>query len=110
LGHLLPFKVILSIPFTYTEYTQKNAAVSKVNKEFISRFTWEQHTPSAVATVQVSHELPAVCFSCLLCGHGASFKDGVAAGDGFLLLPFEVSRSAITVQHEFRARFHKDTP
>ena len=54
--------------YVNTGYTQKNGAVSKVNKEFISRLTWAQSTPSAVATVQVSHALPAVHFSCLLRG------------------------------------------
>jgi hypothetical protein len=72
----------------YTGHTQKNGAVSKVNKKCISHITWEQHTPSAAATVQVSHALPAVCFSCLLRGRGASFKDGVAAGEGLLCAPF----------------------
>jgi hypothetical protein len=43
-----------------------------------------QHTPSVAATVQVSDALPAVRFSCLLRGRGASFKDGVAAGEAFL--------------------------
>ena len=38
----------------YTGYTQKNGAVSKVNKKFISHLTWTQRTPSAAATVQVS--------------------------------------------------------
>jgi hypothetical protein len=50
----------------------------------MSHITRAQHTPSAVATVQVSHALSAVRFSCLLRGRGASFKDGVAAGEGFL--------------------------
>jgi len=45
---------------TYTGYTQKNGAVSKVNKKFISHLTRTQRTPSAAATVQVSHALPAV--------------------------------------------------
>jgi hypothetical protein len=70
--------------FVYTGYTQKNGAVSKVNKKIISHLTRAKHTPSAAATVQVSHALPTVCFSCLLHGRGASFKDGVAAGEGFL--------------------------
>jgi hypothetical protein len=52
----------------YTGYTQKNGAVSKVNKEFISHLTWAQHTPSAVATVQVSHAL----FTILQCVHPGS--------------------------------------
>jgi hypothetical protein len=42
----------------YTGYTQKNAAVLKVNKKFISHLTRTQRTPSAAATVQVSHALP----------------------------------------------------
>ena len=71
-----------------TEYTQKNGAVSKVNKKLISHLTWAQPTPSATAAFQVSHALPAVRFSCLLRGRGASFQDGVAAGKGFLCAPF----------------------
>ena len=71
-----------------TRYLQKNGAVSKVNKKFISHFTRAQHTPSAAANVQVSHALPAVRFSCLMRGRGASFQDGVAAGKGFLCAPF----------------------
>ena len=66
-----------------------NGAVSRVNKKFISHLTQAQHTPSAAATVQVSHALPAVfARSCLLRGRGASFQDGVAAGKGFLCAPF----------------------
>jgi hypothetical protein len=72
----------------YTGHTQKNGAVSKVNKNFISHITRAQHTPSAASTVQVSHALPAVRFSYLLRGRGANFKDGVAAGEGFLCAPF----------------------
>ena len=72
----------------HTGYTQKNGAVSKVNKKFISHLTQAQPTPSAAATVQVSHALPAVRFSCLLRDRGAIFQDGVAAGKGFLCAPF----------------------
>ena len=50
---------------TYTGYTLKNGAVSKVNNEFISHLTRAKRIPSAAATVQVSHALPAVRFSCL---------------------------------------------
>ena len=71
-----------------TGYILKNGAVSKVNKKFISHRTRAQRTPSAEATVQVSHALPAVRFSCLMRGRGASFQDGVAAGKGFLCAPF----------------------
>jgi len=45
----------------YTWYTQKNGAVSKVNKKFISYLARAQRTPSAAATVQVSHA-PGRCF------------------------------------------------
>ena len=72
----------------YTGYTQKKGAVSKVNMKFISHLTRAQRTPSAAATVRVSHALPAVRFSCLMRGRGASFQDGVAAGKGFLCAPF----------------------
>jgi len=50
--------------FTYTGYTQKNGAVLKVNKKFISHLTRAQHTPSAAATVQVSPSLITV-FQCV---------------------------------------------
>ena len=65
-----------------------NGAGSKVNKKFISHITRAKRTPSAAATVNVSHALPAVLFSCLLRGCGVSFQDGVAAGKGFLCAPF----------------------
>jgi len=82
--------VVVRVPLsdTFKGYTQKNGAVSKLNKKFISRLTPAQFTPSAAATVQVSQALPAVHFSCLLRGRGASFQDGVAAGKGFLCAPF----------------------
>ena len=67
---------------------QKNGAVSKVNKKLTSHLTREQRTPSAAETVQVSHALPAVRFSCLMRGRGTSFQDGVVAGKGFLCAPF----------------------
>ena len=65
-----------------------NGAVSRVNKKFISHLTRAQRTPSAAATVQVSHALPAVRFSCLLRGCEVSLQDGAAAGKGFLCAPF----------------------
>ena len=74
--------------YIYTTYTQKNGVVSKVNKKLISHLTLAKRTQSSAATVQVSHALPAVRFSCLLRGRGASFQSGVAAGKGFLCAPF----------------------
>ena len=62
-----------------------NGAVSKVNKKFISHLTRAKRTPSAAATVQVFHALPAVLVRAYC---GASFQDGVAAGKGFLCALF----------------------
>jgi hypothetical protein len=73
---------------TYAGYTQKNGAVSKVNKNFISHLKQAQNTTSAAATVQVSHTLPTVRLSYLLRGRGASFQDGVATGKGSLCAQF----------------------
>ena len=76
------------IKINNTVCLQMNGAVSNVNKKFISHLTRAKRTPLAAATVQVSHGLPAVRFSCLLRGCGASFQDGVEAGKGFLCAPF----------------------
>ena len=65
-----------------------NGAVSNVNNKFISHLARAQRTPLAAATVQVSHALPAVRFSCILRGCGPSLQDGAAAGNGFLCAPF----------------------
>jgi hypothetical protein len=65
-----------------------NDAVPKVNKKIISHITRSQRAVYSAATVHVSHALPAVRFSCLLRGRGASFQDGVAAGKDFLCAPF----------------------
>ena len=78
-----------------TGYTQKNGAVSKVNKKFISHLARAQRTPSAAATVQVSHALPAVRF-------WPVSKMASQQEKAFCLLRFEVSRSVITV-HETHA-------
>ena len=90
--YIFQYAIFLNILATqskrYTVCLQKNGAVSKVNKKFISHLTRAQRTPSAAATVQVSHALPAVRFSCLLRGRGASLQDGVTAGKGFLCAPF----------------------
>ena len=80
-------KCVKSQKTQYSVFTNEGA-VSKVNKKFISHLTRAQCTPSAAATVQVSHTLPAVRFSCLLRGHGVSLQDEAAAGQGFLCAPF----------------------
>ena len=97
----------------YTGCLQKNGAVSKVNKKLTSHLTRAQRTLSAAETVQVAHALPAVRFPCLMRGSGAAgpvSKMASQQGKAFCVLRFEVSRSVITVQREFRARFRKDAP
>jgi hypothetical protein len=71
-----------------TVYSQKNGAVSKVSRKFISQLTRVKRTLSAAATVHISHMLPAVRFLCLFLGRGDSFQDGVAVGKDFLCAPF----------------------
>jgi hypothetical protein len=59
----------------------------KLTRNLFLNLTRAYRTPSAAATVRVSQALPAVPFSCLLRGRGASVQDGVAAGKGFLCAP-----------------------
>ena len=80
-----------------TGCTQKNGAVSEVSKKFISHLTRAQRTPSAAATVQVSHALPAVRFSCLLRGQFTVYKMASQKEKAFCVLRFEVARSVIIV-------------
>jgi hypothetical protein len=76
-----------------------------VNSKSISHLKRVKRTPPAAATLQGFHVLPAVRFSCLLRGRGASFQDGVAAGKDFCVHRFKMSRSEITVQREFCVQF-----
>jgi hypothetical protein len=87
LGLLTTSYLMFCLFFKNTEH-QKNGAVSEVIKKCIPHPTRTQHTLSAAGTVQVSHALPAVRFSCLLRGRGTSFQDGAAAGEGFLCALF----------------------
>ena len=80
---------------SYTGYTQKNGAVSEINKKCISHLTRAQRTPSAAATVQVSHALQQFA-SHAYCGAAPQQEKA------FCVLRFEVSRSVITVQRQFR--------
>ena len=65
-----------------------NGAVSEVNKKSISHLTRAKCTPLAAATVQFLMRYQQFARSCLLRSCGASFQDGVAAGEGFLCAPF----------------------
>jgi hypothetical protein len=74
---------------TYIEHTQKNGAVSEIDK-FIFQPTWARHTLSATRTFQVSHALPAVP------------KMASQQEKAFCVLRCEVSSSVTTV-HETHA-------
>jgi len=52
----------------YTGYTQKNGAVSKVNKKFISHFIRAQPTPSAAAPARCVFSKPCTKLT-LHCNH-----------------------------------------
>jgi hypothetical protein len=93
-------KVMERLHVGYTGHTQKNGAISKVDKIILPYM-------DTTYTVQISYALPAVRFSCLLRGHGTCFQDGVAAGEGFMCSVLRCP-DVITVQCEFRARFKKD--
>ena len=86
---------------TYTVCLQMNGAVSEVNKKFISHLTRAKLTPSAAAAVQVSHALPAVRSLVLAAGPVSNMAS--QQEKAFCVLRFEVSRSVIAVQREFRA-------
>ena len=106
----MDMKILEIISKSYTGYTQKDGAVSKVNKKGVSHLTRAQRTPSAAATVQVSHALPAVAFHAYCGAAGPVFKMASRQVKAFCVLRFEVFRSVITVQREFRARFRKEAP
>jgi len=92
----------------YTGYTQRNGAVSKVNKKFISHLTRAQMYISQQWQLSkflmryqqfASHAYSRVA--------GSVSKAASQQEKAFCALRFEVSRSVITVQREFRARFRK---
>jgi hypothetical protein len=68
LGHILRGFTQRRPTNCYTGHTQKNGAVSNVNKTFISHLTRAQHTPTAAVTVQVSH----LVITILQCVHPGS--------------------------------------
>ena len=81
---------------------------SKVNKKFISHFTRAQRTSSEAANVQSFS--CATSSSLLMLIAGPVTKMASQQEKAFCALRFEVSRSVITEQREFRARFRKDAP
>jgi len=91
----------------YTGYTQKNSAVSKVNKKFISHLTRAQPTPPVSKFLMRYQQFASHAY----CGAAGPFSKMASHQEkAFCVLRFEVSRSMITVQREFRARFIIDAP
>jgi hypothetical protein len=74
---------------------------------YFSLYT-RQHSLPAASTVLVSHMLSEIRFPRLLRGRETSFKMASRQEKAFRVLRFEVSRSVITVQREFRVRFNQD--
>jgi len=87
-----------------TGYTQKTGAVSSVNKKFISHLTRAQRTPSS------SSNCPSFSCATSMLTAGLVSKMASQQEKAVCVLRFEVTRSVITVQPEFRARFRKDAP
>jgi hypothetical protein len=95
----------------YTVRLQMNGAVSKVNKKFISHLTRAKRTPSAAATVQVLVCYQQFVFHAYCVAAGPVYKMAPQQEKVFCVFRFEVSRSVIRVQREFRAaQFRKDAP
>jgi len=88
----------------YTGCTQKNGAVSKVNKKFISHLTQAQHTPSAAAaTVEVSRALNTILQCMHPRSHDTNRKPSPAATPSWKLVPRGPAvsiRSELAVAHE----------
>jgi hypothetical protein len=64
---------------SYTGYTQKNGAVSKVNKKFLTLRGHNTHRQRRqLSKFLIRYQQFA---SCLLRGRGASFKDGAITAD-----------------------------
>jgi hypothetical protein len=91
-----------------TWYSQKNGAISKVTTKFISQPTRTQLTLSAAETAQVSNALQQFASHAYCGAAGPASKMSSQQEKAFCVLRFEVSRSVITVQRQFRARFKKD--
>ena len=92
-----------------TGYTQKNGAVSKVNKKFLTLHGHNvHHQQRQLSKFLMRYQQFA---SRAYCGAaGPVSKMASQQEKAFCVLRFVVSRSVITVQREFRARFGKDAP
>ena len=94
----------------YTGYTQKNGAVSNLTRNlFLTLHGHNAHGQQRQLSKFLMHyqqfALHAYCGAA-----GPVSKMASQQKKAFCVLRSEVSRSVITVQREFRARFRKDAP
>ena len=87
--------LLLSVLYIYTGQTQKNGAVSKVNKKSMSPLTRAQRTPSAAAIVQVLMRYQQFASHAYYGAAGPVSKIASQQEKAFCVLRFEVSRSVI---------------
>jgi hypothetical protein len=87
-----------------TGHSQKNGAVSKINKKSISHLTQVKRTPSAAKT-EFLLRYQQFASHAYYGAAGAVSKMASQQEKAFCVLRFEVSRSVIKVQYEFCARF-----
>jgi hypothetical protein len=101
--------VVVRVPlsYTFTGYTQKNGAVSKLKKKFISPLTRAQRTRQQRQLSKFLmryHQFASHAYG------GAAWPVSKMASRQekvFCVLRFEMSRSVVTIQREFPARFRK---
>ena len=87
-----------------------NGAVSKVNKKFVSHLTRAKRTVSSGNSPSFSCATSSSLARAYCGAAGPVSKMASQQEKAFCVLRFEVPRSVITVQREFRARFRKGAP
>ena len=94
----------------YTEFTQKNGEVSKLTRNlFLTLHRQNIHRQQRkLSKFLMRYQQFASHVYCWAAGPVS--KMASQQEKAFCVLRFEVSRSVITVQREFRARFRKDAP
>ena len=96
------------IKYIYTVCSQKNGAVSKVNKKSISHLQNIHRQQRQLSQFRMRFQQFA--FHAYCGAVGSVSKMAPQQEKAFFVLRFEVSRSVITVQREFRAWLRKDAP
>jgi hypothetical protein len=74
--------------FAFRRHSQKNGAVSKVDKKFISHPTWTQQNCQQRKLSKFLMRYEQFVSHSYCWGRRTSFQYGVAAGEGFPSVPF----------------------